>query len=525
TEHSSLHQTVKSLLEENKRLSKDLNDLLEFQDKRVSTHEQDDLVENLKQQINALISEKDSTTKLWQNSIRTIDFLEDELKIFQAGTKGFIPRKDFIRIKHNYEEKISSLETSLNLTQKKLEDVIKNTSNELVVKNDEVDKSLQAQAGAFKIVKNLESEILNLQKRLQDTEKMKVKLEKMVKDKEDVVDNLKRENSECRAKVREAVEIVAAALNEKDAALFREKAAKDDAGKMNQELCAVMSEAEEKIKNEASKVKSEYNLKYEQLEKDLKATQDKVASKHLEIEKFSTKCMLLENEIEKIRRGNLNIDDSKTSKLLILEKKSRVHFPEAEKQNIQLTSERDSIRNDMEQMAGHYERTLKTKEIEKLTLQNKVKQLKLDLDESNVSLFRLTEKLEGVNSQIAQLEKTYQLQKQDQERSIRQSYSNEITAIHNSYGEKIKALESQVGSLMEINKKWTSETKFIIENLEGVITDLKTEVQKLKVENKALKEKLKECVNKIGQYKTFMQLISQDVNKISSMAIGSGDVT
>ncbi|KAJ8927182.1 hypothetical protein NQ314_020458 [Rhamnusium bicolor] len=100
SEHNTLKLKISNLLEENKRLSKELNDLLESKEKTdvFYTHDQSDLIENLKGQINALISEKEYSTKLWQNSIKTIDLLEDELKVFQAGTQEFIPKKDFVEV-------------------------------------------------------------------------------------------------------------------------------------------------------------------------------------------------------------------------------------------------------------------------------------------------------------------------------------------------------------------------------------------------------------------------------------------
>lgn len=86
--------------------------------------------------------------------------------------------------------------------------------------------TLESQAGALKIVRNLEDEVLALQKRLQESEKSAMKLQRIIKEKNDALEKVTRKNHEYREKVGEAVEVVHAALNEKDAALFREKEAK-----------------------------------------------------------------------------------------------------------------------------------------------------------------------------------------------------------------------------------------------------------------------------------------------------------
>lgn len=64
-------------------------------------------------------------------------------------------------------------------------------------------------------------------------------------------------------------------------------------------------------------------------------------------------------------------------------------------------------------MAEHYERILKTKEIEKIALQNRIKQLQLSLNESNNNLVHLTEKLVSVNTKLDAMEKECSIQKEN----------------------------------------------------------------------------------------------------------------
>ncbi|KAJ8922688.1 hypothetical protein NQ315_007720 [Exocentrus adspersus] len=174
-------------------------------------------------------------------------------------------------------------------------------------------------------------------------------------------------------------------------------------------------------------------------------------------------------------------------------------------------------------MAGHYERVLKTKEVEKLTLQSKVKQLQMNLDESNNNLVHLTEKLLGVNNRMEAMEKEFHSQKESYERSTKQFYENKILELNTGHDNKIKQLQTEIDCKTEMNRKWVTETRNIKDSLEKLISELKVEINKLKKENKKLKEKLLECNKKIEQYKTFMDLISRDVNKISSIAKEYGD--
>lgn len=83
-------------------------------------------------------------------------------------------------------------------------------------------------------------------------------------------------------------------------------------------------------------------------------------------------------------------------------------------------------------------------------------------------------------------------------------------------------MQLQIEKKNEINQKWRKEMKIITDNLEKVISNLKQEVQGLKKENKCLKEKLSKSDEKVKQYKTFLELISKDVNKISHLTLGTG---
>lgn len=70
----------------------------------------------------------------------------------------------------------------------------------------------------------------------------------------------------------------------------------------------------------------------------------------------------------------------------------------------------------------------------------------------------------------------------------------------------------------QINKKWSTETKTIVQSLEKLVANLKKELNKSKKENKILKSDLYDERQKFEQYKGFLQIINNDVNKITQMA-------
>lgn len=76
----------------------------------------------------------------------------------------------------------------------------------------------------------------------------------------------------------------------------------------------------------------------------------------------------------------------------------------SEKRNIQLEAENKSIRDDLEQMGNMYNRDIKTRESEKIVLENKITALQNDLDVSNSSLVHVASKMEEVNSKLLLIE-------------------------------------------------------------------------------------------------------------------------
>lgn len=58
-----------------------------------------DLTENLKQQLNTLNAEKECITKLWQEAVKAVYALEDELKIFQAGHENLVPKRELQKVR------------------------------------------------------------------------------------------------------------------------------------------------------------------------------------------------------------------------------------------------------------------------------------------------------------------------------------------------------------------------------------------------------------------------------------------
>ncbi|XP_050299162.1 sodium channel and clathrin linker 1-like isoform X2 [Anthonomus grandis grandis] len=522
-EHEDLKQELSSVILENKELSKTIFNILDANQQKANIIEHNhEVTDNLKTQIQILITEKDYVSKLWQNAIKTIHKLEDNIKLFEAGYENFVPKKDHLKLKQVYEEQITQLKQQLLETKVKLEDISKQLDAKIEIKHCEIDQSLENQASALKIVKNLEAEVLQLQKKLLESANEKHKLEKLLRNKEDLIQNLKSANYDCLTRVTEAVGLVEAALQEKDAALFRERAMKEENEKLVQEMTEMIKECEVKIKKETIKITQEYEQKQKLLLEQLTHAQNGIQAKMCEIEGISKKCILLESEIERMHRGHCSIEERDINKMLILEKNMEATFQKlllSEKQNIQLTSDKEVLKNDLQQMANIYEKDIKTKDVETSTLKTKISNLESDLNVSDRKIITLTENLLKIKEQFAKTQHEFKDELQKYKTCLQLNCDTKIEKLTTNYNSNINQLKSQLQKKNEINQKWKQEIKVVTHSLEKLVVNLKSELTVLKKENKGMQEKMQEYEDKLRRYKIFIELISKDVTKINHLAL------
>lgn len=88
------------MINENKGLSSRLKATLNVYEKEEIEHEhsENDLIENLKNQLNILTQEKESVAQLWQTALQTVDYLEEELKLYEGRVHGYISKSELKKV-------------------------------------------------------------------------------------------------------------------------------------------------------------------------------------------------------------------------------------------------------------------------------------------------------------------------------------------------------------------------------------------------------------------------------------------
>ncbi|XP_056635172.1 sodium channel and clathrin linker 1-like [Diorhabda sublineata] len=506
-EYEELKSKVPSILNENQKL---IEELKQYVTSKTSEESQTEfkLIQNLRSQINLVLDEKEKVTQLWKKASKSVETLENELNIYKSGNIEYFPKHEYLRAKKSYEETIN-----------KLENQIKILKNESETKDLEIQNLLKCSINNTETAKKSESKVSTLYKNIFDLENSIEALKNKCAGKEKLIKKVMDQNNEFKEKIIEAIEIVQAALNEKDASLLREAEIRSEMKKMNEQLDDIIKEVQEKCMKETDSIKEQAEFRYKDILKCLENTQDELKEKVVQNEKLQAKNIILQNEIDKFSTRGVDSEESKTSKLLILEKNLESTFQKllvSEKQNIQLKSELDTIKNDMEQMAAYYERVLKTKDLEKLTLQNINNQHKSVIKENELKIKSLNNEIEVAKSQSHILEKDLNKHIEDQEKLIN-SIKIEKSELVSSFNEQLKQLNEEIELRNEINKKLLIETKDIINKLENLTKTLKTDARKVKKENAVLKDELQLYKRKLSQYREILNMLAIDVNKINAV--------
>lgn len=90
--------------------------------------------------------------------------------------------------------------------------------------------------------------------------------------------------------------------------------------KLKKIMSEMVNEMEEKVKNEVELIDTKYNIKFKKAKMDVDNLKEELTTKNDEINKYKKELKTLEEDLQRISKGNITIDESNTSKLLILEK-------------------------------------------------------------------------------------------------------------------------------------------------------------------------------------------------------------
>lgn len=287
---------------------------------------ENDLIDNLNKQLAALAVEKESVVQLWQTALKTVDYLEQELRLYEGRTHGYVPINEIKKLKTSYELQIETLQKRIRDCNLKIENTKIQCTQELDQRTKLIEKQTDKLTDAQNIINKLELQLNHFEEKVKNLEVARDALQTNLTDKNKQIEEFLVREQLSKSKVREAINVVESALMEKDNALLREAQAREDLAKFRRVYSELVQENEMKANTEINKIKSTYLGKLMHFEESLTTAQKEIQTKNYEIEKQFFQLEILQKQIEFLQTGSSQNKECNINKLLMLEKNLETTF-------------------------------------------------------------------------------------------------------------------------------------------------------------------------------------------------------
>lgn len=517
-EQNTLRSKLESLVQENESLAGQLQDEIR-KNSSIETYVKSQS-SNMKQQLEASIQERDSAIDMWQTALQLVSALENELKDYRDNSHLTSAVEKIHEVRAEYSRAISLLEEKLASASARLakETKSRETAEEKLkqVENDhkllaeryekrcsDVDEALVAKEITLKKLEELEKRhsetVADSKEAKLSCSELEAALERSLARLEEV---LNRE-TEAREKVDEALQIVDAALIERDNALKNASQKSEEVEQLRAALNEVISEAATEVQAEAEKIKGQYNTKIKTVLLDMRRLQVENKNRNAQIQKLKSDLNAMESELQRSKR-ELDVALRDRPSLSALDRKLEGLFRTQELaggDSIRADLELECLRAEIIKLTQSYEMEQHQNVLERHVLEEQIALLQTEAENYTRIIADYAEKNNALNITIEQKDQELTVLKSafSSSNNLRcQSCLGETgTKLGNQYqslmdGQRVyHELQGQLESQRELTNKWKSEVKLITARFQSRLRELHSESSALRKENRDLKNKIK----------------------------------
>ncbi|XP_058811382.1 putative leucine-rich repeat-containing protein DDB_G0290503 [Topomyia yanbarensis] len=290
--------------------------------KRVSN----EVINNLKNQLDLVWQEKNTFESLWKSSQKTIQILELEIGEYRRQLKQ---PKSIHDLRQQYTAALQLLEQNLLTLRSKL--------NQRTEENKRLEAVGATERDRFEALERdytaLQSETRQLQATVEETRetesRLTAELERAMKEKADLEALLDQANALARRhmgrenlaliKVQEALQIADTVIEEKNSLLLREEGVREECNFLASTIGQVMEEAARKVELEMNALKVGYESRLGALEKQLEQRKELLEIQQQKTNQAETRAATLEDKFKSmiVTNQSLDADLHAASKLII----------------------------------------------------------------------------------------------------------------------------------------------------------------------------------------------------------------
>ncbi|CAD6207911.1 GSCOCG00003169001-RA-CDS [Cotesia congregata] len=295
-------------------------------------------IDNLKQQISIIQSEKESMFQLWQMALKAVDVLEQELKATHPSdgkTKSKYYEEQINSVKEAYSEAIKVLEAKLiqvrdNFTRHQT--LWESTRDKLaLLKNEKTDlenkivylqnELTSKEETSSKTIEILKADCINAKQQVENIQNLKLKVDNELIEMKAFANRLAAKDLESKEKVAEAIELIETAVREKEIVLQREARVIEEKSKLENRLANLSKEFTARLDKELTELKSNYEKNIQKYLFEIKELKAELRDKGTLIDRVQRESRLYEEELLKVRHSSEDMLQRNNSRSIELEQK------------------------------------------------------------------------------------------------------------------------------------------------------------------------------------------------------------
>ncbi|NWR68764.1 SCLT1 protein, partial [Centropus unirufus] len=482
------------------------------------------IVRNLKEQLQLTNQEKEQAIALWQTVLQERDRLQqqyqermteaqihvaerqkqkDQLTGFQqltqqlhiANEKIKLSNQQFLKTVTEQNVELEQLQKQLRQAKidartanAKLEEMTRLTEKleaQLERKEEDMISAQQRETASDKRLQQTQTSIKKLEARLrvtvQDAEQLRAErtaMEKQLGELQTKCATLEREKYDAVAKVQDCVQLLEEANLQKSQALFGEKQKEEEIKKMQEEMSHLAEDTAARIRKAVDSAKKQYNVQLSRLTEELSALQMECGEKQDQLERAIREKRAVEEELEKVYREDRG-HDSDNRKLEQLHQKYLL--TETMKGDLQLSLQTTQNKlkqlemNSEEERSRCQERLCKLQSIldserEKSAF---VSEQRLKLQQENEQLQKEMEGLRRLAAEAQQKAKI-KISTMEHEHAVKESgYEARLKEMEDTSQKSTAELRRLLVAQQKATNRWKEETKSLTESTEARISKLK----------------------------------------------------
>ncbi|XP_059147436.1 sodium channel and clathrin linker 1-like [Physella acuta] len=502
------------------------------------------LVQNLQQQLDLATQEKEAAQEKWREAVQEVDRLEAELEMEKESHQWRVVEQQAHQVKEQYQQSVAALNAELESLHTQLRES-RSENNQLLQKvtdlkmavNDLQQKLIwKAQENADTIFKEglSDSKIYELKTIMDD-------LSQRLAEKSQEASDLRRENStfstrvmelqkrlsdtevrenEAITQIRDAVQMVEAAVMEKDQFEIMAKKKDDELEEMKNVLAKIINKAGARTREEVDLVRKQCNDRITLLTEELHGLEMEGAEKQSRLDRLLREKRSIESELQQIyKEGKSDISKSKEAYQLM------------SKRAIDAERARDEANTKVDNLLS---------QIDLLTLENKqIKhQMGSEVKQLQERLTSVQSEFEAVNEdRLSSLNKVNDLNKkllacQQEKEAVQRKFAKELALIEQNQQMKSRDFEvklqttedsrrqtvSELRRLLtaqqRMSARWKEECQTVTHKFQGQLEDLRSELSHVKKRNEELSSLLKDSQIKTCEVERLLSDYTRNIRRM-----------